>query len=174
MVFDKFEMTIDLKPFERELSEPMRKNRETYADKVLDEVEDVFTRLVRFYAPKDTGDYAASWDTVARDENSVTIGTNRTMLFSVLEFGVDHPWTIEAEDAESLSWVDSSGTRRFAKSVTHPPQKAQPHLRKAFADFEKIYRHIMLAVLGELVPAFRKSTRDDRRKVDDLLAKTKQ
>ena len=80
-----------------------------------------------------TGTYHRSIDheTVRRGSDFIgRVGTNMK-IGKWLELGTQKTTVIRPTRGKWLSWVDQTGTRRFAKQVTIPPLKARPHLRPA-------------------------------------------
>ena len=110
-------------------------------------------RLIAQFAPRDTGEYASSWKVLSMNDKVLVIGSPMSTLYVVLEFGVDHPVTITAKTARALHWVDpTTGQDRFAKSVTIPPRKAQPHIRTAQRDTMRDVPKLAVEAIKETYP----------------------
>jgi len=169
----KFDMKLDFTPVERSLVGPLIKNTDQIIKAIIDDIGELFLKLVKFYAPRDTGRYAKSWHITGKTKNSVTIGTKLNTLYVVLEFGVDHEVRIDAKNAQALHWKDAGGNDHFAKFVIIPPRKPQPHVRRAIRDINRVWRHVALVNLGKFIPAFKGVTRNNEQELAKLEAKIK-
>jgi hypothetical protein len=81
-------------------------------------------------APRDTGEYAGSWQMSVIDNNRAQVFTPKGRLALILEFGTV-PHRIEPKFAEVLRF-EIGGEVIFAKFVDHPGTAPIPHLRRAF------------------------------------------
>ena len=168
MVFDNIGIKVNIEPLENSLSKPMVNQRQQFISKVLNESARIFVGLVHYFAPKDTGAYAMSWRILEVTNKQATIGSDEDMLFVVLEFGVDREIEIRVKNAKALAIKLKSGETIFRKSATLPPRPPQPHLRKAIKLMKKIFRDVVFANQGEVIPAWRQSTRRNRQTVNSF------
>jgi phage gpG-like protein len=70
--------------------------------------------------------------TATASDVSATVGTN-VRYARYHEFGVGHPWLIEAKNAKALRFT-VGGRTIFRRRVTHPPLAERSFLRSALAD----------------------------------------
>ena len=84
------------------------------------------------------------------DSPSATIGTNVSYAQS-LEYGAA-PHVIVPKNASVLSWVGSDGTRRFAKSVNHPGNRAYAPGRTSLAEAIPSITARMRAAVAKAIP----------------------
>lgn len=82
---------------------------------------------------------------------SATVGTNVSYA-SIHEFGVSHPWIIEARRGKALAF-EVGGNTIFRKRVTHPPLPERSFLRSALRDMapqiEAAYREAVAETVRE-------------------------
>jgi phage gpG-like protein len=70
----------------------------------------------------------------AAEEVAASVGTN-IRYARIHEYGVDHPWLIEAKAAKALRF-EIGGRTVFARSVRHPPLPERSFLRSALREMQ--------------------------------------
>lgn len=122
---------------------------------------DYMLKLIRAYAPKSTGKYAASWRIEQATADKVVISSPENKLHMILEYTGAAAGTREPRKAIALRWLNIRGEPVFRKFVKNwPGFKKIPHIKYAKRDFYLHHLEIAYAELDKLSPSFLKPIAD--------------
>lgn len=109
-----------------------------------------FLTWIRFYAPKDTGQYAESWAIQNITEDSITIGTPMGELAVYLEYGTA-PHPIVARKKKVLHWIGKDGKSHFAIYVRHPGFAPIKHIEPTIEQVKNTIENIISANINKIL-----------------------
>jgi len=129
---------------------------EAFKMKCMDRIEQYFYDGINELAPEYSGSYKASFTTWEKTSNKLVIGTDKGMLYMILEFtGIQTPFIIP-KNAKALHWVDPfTGEDVFVKyyAVDSPLQKhPRPHARPVVEAIKRAWVDIVYDVVREEFP----------------------
>lgn len=125
---------------------------------ILNAMANHLINLIREKAPKDTGEYAASWTASSLGSSSIKVSTFMSELFIILEYTGSDPHIIEAgilsgkSGKMALHWVDKQGVDQFRVRVPHPGFDNMPHVRPALEQLQRDQPTIVYAAVAVFFP----------------------
>ena len=118
----------------------------------LDDITKSLLAKIKKRAPVKTGRYKKSWKRGTKTENSVTVMTDQTKLFMILEYEGSKPHRIHGKPVLRF---ELDGEIVFRAWVDHPGFGALPHVRPALDELKRELPQIYARNLRKKIPAFR-------------------